>query len=322
MNIKQYIIDKSKELNIDMIGFTDCEPLSNLDSYLTYRKVNDISCEFEEKDISKRIDPKFTMPNCKSIIVIALSYNINYNDESDAKIKGILSKSSWGIDYHKVLKSKLELLILSIKEIQDFEYKFFVDTGPLVERELAAKAGLGYYGKNCNIINREYGSFIFIGYILTDLEISNFDNPVENDCGDCELCFISCPTRALESPFKLNTKKCISYLTQTKKEIDPELKKKMGIKIYGCDTCQSICPKNKDAIKSNHDEFIPIVTKGSIDIEELIDMSNKEFNQKYRFMAGSWRGKGILIRNARIILENIKNKDNKGYVDELFNKLE
>ena len=114
MNIKQYIIYKSKELNIDMIGFTDCEPLSNLDSYLTYRKVNDISCEFEEKDISKRIDPKLTMPNCKSIIVIALSYNINYNDESDAEIKAYLKDMIGSESTGDIPKSKYEYLCTEI----------------------------------------------------------------------------------------------------------------------------------------------------------------------------------------------------------------
>src|SRR5690606_17159856 len=130
--------------------------------YLTYRMDNNISTEFEEKDINKRTNPRLTMPECKSIIVIALSYNVDYNEKPDFEFKGSLSKSSWGIDYHKVLKSKLEALIEEIKKIRDFQYQYYVDTGPLVDRELAKRAGIGYYGKNCSIINEEYGSFIFI----------------------------------------------------------------------------------------------------------------------------------------------------------------
>jgi epoxyqueuosine reductase len=317
MDIKKFIIDKSKELNIDMIGFTNSDPLFNLEEYLKYRIDNDVITEFEEKDINKRIDPKVTMSNCKSIITIALSYNVDLNEKSSVRFKGSLSKSSWGIDYHRVLKSKIIDLIEEIKRIQDFEYKYFVDTGPLVDRELAKKSGLGYYGKNCNIINEEYGSFIFIGYILTDLEIDVDNYSKDNECGDCVLCIKACPTNALEEPFRLNPKKCISYLTQTKGPLDIDLKEKMGIKIYGCDTCQMVCPKNKDIKKSEHDEFMPYITKGIIDIEELLKMSNKEFKVKYGTMAGSWRGKNILKRNCINALQNIKNEKNKHCIDDI-----
>lgn len=317
MDIKNYIINKSKELNIEMIGFTNSEPLFNLEEYLKYRIANNIITEFEETDINKRIDPKLTMPNCKTIIVIALSYNIDFKEKSSYRLKGSLSKSSWGMDYHKILQSKMVDLINEIKKNQDFEYKYFVDTGPLVDRELAKKSGLGYYGKNCNIINDDYGSFIFIGYILTDLEFKIDTNSIINECGECDLCIRACPTKALEEPYRLNPKKCISYLTQTKKPLDLYLKEKMGIKIYGCDTCQLVCPKNKDVKKSIHEEFVPILTSGFIDIEELLVMSNREFKAKYGSMTGSWRGKNILKRNSINALENIKNEKNQQFIESI-----
>lgn len=306
MNIKKYIIEQSKKLNIDMIGFTDSSPFNNIKEYLEYRIDNNRFTEFEEQDIMKRIDPKLTMPSCKSIIAIALSYNVDYNEKPDYELKGSLSRSSWGLDYHKVLKNKIQLLIEEIKKVEEFEYKYFVDTGPLVDREIAYRAGIGYYGKNCNIINEEYGSFVFIGYILADFEIEEYDKPMENQCGDCDLCLRACPTKALDNSYRLNPGRCVSYLTQTKEEIDMDLKKKMGVKIYGCDTCQLVCPKNKDVEKSNHEEFIPKVTKGAMDLNELLTMSNREFKNKYGHMAGSWRGKKILKRNAKNALENIK----------------
>jgi len=319
MDITNYIIDKSKQLNIDMIGFTNGEPLFNLEEYLRYRMDNNISTEFEENDIDKRIDPKLTLPSCKSIIVIAISYNVDNVEKSDYEFKGSLSKSSWGLDYHKVLNLKLTQLIEEIKKIKDFEYKYYVDTGPLVDRELAYKSGIGYYGKNCSIINDEYGSFIFIGYILTDLEIETNDFSKTSECGDCQLCINACPTDALEKDYRLNPKKCISYLTQTKEQVDLYLKEKMGIKIYGCDTCQIVCPKNKGVKKSTHNEFIPTITKGAIDIKELLTMSNKEFKQIYGTMAGSWRGKTVLKRNAINALGNIKNENNQERINELIN---
>ncbi|WFA10229.1 tRNA epoxyqueuosine(34) reductase QueG [Tissierella sp. Yu-01] len=317
MNIKKYIIEKSKELNMDMIGFTDSGPLVNIEEYLDYRLKNNRFTEFEEADIKKRIDPKLTMGNCKTIIVIALSYNVDYNEKPDCEFKGSLSKSSWGTDYHRVLKNRLELLADEIKKVKDFDYKSFVDTGPLVDRELAYKAGIGYYGKNCSIINEKYGSFIFIGYMLTDLEIDECDKPMDSQCGDCNLCLKACPTNALDNSYRLNPRKCISYLTQTKKEIDVELRKKMGIKIYGCDTCQMVCPKNKNIKKSSHEEFIPTVTKGYLDLKELLTISNREFKQKYGHISGSWRGKSVLRRNAINALKNIKTSANEKSINKL-----
>lgn len=307
-SLNQYIVDKSKEVGIDICGFTDGLPLYNLKDYLLYREEKSIKTEFEENDIDKRIDPRITMPNCKSIIVLGISYNVDYDEKPEYPLRGKLSKSSWGIDYHVVLKQKIELLIEEIKKQVHFEYKYFVDTGPLLDREMARKAGIGYYGKNCSIINEEYGSFIFLGYILTDLDLE-FSEEVSNKCGDCDLCLRACPTGALEGQGKFNPKKCISYLTQTKDNIPNSLREKMGIKIYGCDTCQLVCPKNNGVKNSSHEEFIP-EAHGYINIEELLSMSNREFKKKYGSMAGSWRGKTILKRNAIIALGNMKKIEN------------
>lgn len=304
MKRKAFIIDIAKKLNIDKIGFTDSEPLDNIMEYLTYRKENNLISEFEERNIQKRIDPKLTMPNCKSIIVIALSYNIDFQSKLEEKFSGKLSKSSWGLDYHVVLKDRMKKIVHEISKDISFEYKIYVDTGPLVDREIANKAGIGYYGKNCSIMNNEHGSFIFIGYILTDLEIDP-DMRMENECGGCELCIKACPTKALYEPYRLNPNRCISYLTQTKGDIDEELKGKMGRSIYGCDICQMVCPKNKIAKKSSHEEFIP--EESHIELEGIFNISNREFKRKYGHMAFSWRGKGIIRRNAEIIYNNIIN---------------
>lgn len=310
MNLKEYIKVKSKELNIDIVGFTDCEPLFDLKEYLLTRQKEDRETEFEEKDIEKRIDPKITLAECKTIIVIGLSYSNDISKKNTKKIKGKLSKSSWGLDYHVVLKKKMENLIKEIERVEEFQYKSFVDTGPLIDRELAKKANVGYYGKNCSIINDRYGSFIFIGYILTDLDIEKNSILAEDKCVDCDLCLRACPTGALEYPYNINPKKCISYLTQTKKRIPYELRRKMGNNIYGCDICQNVCPKNKDVRKGKHEEFIPKDGEKDIDIEEILFISNKEFKEKYGSMSGSWRGKNILRRNGIIALGNTKDKKN------------
>ncbi|HLS53127.1 MAG TPA: tRNA epoxyqueuosine(34) reductase QueG [Tissierellaceae bacterium] len=306
VNIRDYIEKRAQDIGIDIIGFTDGKPLSRIKPYLEFRIENRLITEFEEANISKRIDPKTTLPNCKSIIVIGISYNVDFKIKRGEKPVGILSKSSWGLDYHKLLKEKMEKLIEEIKKKVDFKYKAYVDTGPLIDRELAHKAGIGYYGKNCSIINKEYGSFIFLGYILTDLGIKTYSIRLESECGSCDLCIRACPTGALEGSYRLNPKKCISYLTQTREVIEEGLRGKMANKIYGCDTCQQVCPKNKGVKLSRHKEFMPNVTKGVVDLGELFSMSNREFRQKYGHMAGSWRGRNLLRRNGIINLVNMK----------------
>lgn len=308
MDLKKYIKDISKRIGMDIVAFTDSSPLDVKAIILEKRKSGKYT-EFEEKDIEKRINPKLTMEDCKSIIVIGVSYNTGFKPENIYKLNGQISMSSWGTDYHRVLKTKIESLIEKLKEEIDFEYKYFVDTGPLVDRELARRAGLGFFGKNCSIINKEYGSLIFLGYILTDIYIAP-DSPIEEDCGDCDICLRSCPTSALENQYNLNPKKCISYLTQTKEIISEDLRKKMSTKIYGCDTCQKVCPKNKAVKLSTYNDFIPFDTGGVIDLEKLLFMSNREFKRDFGSMAGSWRGKNILKRNAIIAIGNMKDQKN------------
>lgn len=309
MDLKDYIIKLSKELGIDIIGFTDSEFFGeDLKKFLIKRKEKDYHTEFENENIDIRTNPKFLFQNAKTIITIALSYNHDIDIKSDIKYKGILSKSSWGIDYHEVLKRKLEKLALEINDIKKFNYKVFVDTGPLIDRYLANKSGIGWYGKNCSIINDEYGSFIFIGYLITDLELEN-SNIIEEKCGECNLCINSCPTNAIKEDYYIDFKKCISYLTQTKSKIPYDLRDKMGTKIYGCDTCQNVCPKNKGIIHSKNNEFYPNKTFGYIDIEKILKLSNKEFKEQYGHLSGSWRGKNILKRNCIITLGNMKDKN-------------
>ncbi len=314
------IIDAARKLNIDMIGFTHSGPLERIRKLLESRVEEGRATEFEERNLELRVDPMLTMGECRSIIVVALSYNREYEHKGLYRIKGSLSRSSWGRDYHYVLKEKMEELVLEMKREHEFNSISFCDTGPLVDRELAYRAGLGYYGKNCSLINPSYGSFIFIGYILTDLEIEVREDPMESLCGDCTLCMDACPTGALEGPGILNPKKCISYLTQTRDPIPEDLSARMGIKIYGCDTCQLVCPKNINVQLSTHKDFDPVKTDGIVDIEELVHMSKKQFQEKYGDMAGSWRGKTVLLRNSAIALENMGDNNHMDLIHALNEK--
>lgn len=308
MYIKNYIKEESKKIGIDTIGFTDAGKLEVRDFLEEKRKSGDWT-SFEEEDLNLRTDPRLTMEGVQSIIVIGVSYNAGLKSKKQYRLDGKLSMSSWGLDYHKVLDNKMNMLVKKIKEKGDFEYKSFVDTGPLVDRELARKAGIGFFGKNCSIINREFGSYIFIGYILTNIKIEQ-DLPIEDDCGDCDICLRACPTGALEGEYYINPNKCISYLTQTKDIIPKDLRKKMGKSIYGCDVCQKVCPRNKGVKITENKDFIPEITGGFMDLEELLFISNRNFKKKFGHMAGSWRGRNTLKRNAIVAIGNIGDEKN------------
>lgn len=305
--IENHIIEISKEINIDLVGFTKFKEDENLKKHLYKLREGGNYPGFAQENIEDRFNIKKILQDSNSIISIGISYNVDYKDTNIHEFKGRISKSAWGIDYHKVLSNKMEDLVNRLKEKVDFEYKYFVDTGPLIDREIGKNGGIGYYGKNCSIINPEYGSFIFLGYIITNLDLES-SQEIKVDCGDCRICIDKCPTKALVENNNIEYSKCISYLTQTKDYIKEDLRENMGINIYGCDTCQDVCPKNKNIKKGNNDEFLPIDTGKSLDIREIIEMSNKEFKRKYKKHSFSWRGKAILKRNAIIALGNSKNK--------------
>ncbi len=305
----------SEEIGLDIIEVTDSKPLIEYKDYLIKRIENNENVEFEESDINKRINPKLSFESVKSIIVVAISYNTGYTRklENKNKLYGKLSTISFGVDYHKVLNDKMEILANRLKEIDsNFEYRRVVDTGPLLEKAIAKKAGIGWQGKNTLIINNKYGSKISIGYLLTNIEFEMFEENKKildyNDCGDCKICISACPTKALNGDYTMNSKKCISYLTQTKNTIPYDLRDKMGIQVYGCDICQSVCPHNIGVYLTKFECFLPKKTFGLVDIEELFLMNNSEFKKKYGDMTGSWRGKNILLRNSAIALANIRDE--------------
>ncbi len=313
MDLNSFIKNKAREVGIELCGITDYSLSQERIDYLRARKLKGQETEFEEQDLELRIDPRLTMESVESIIVLGLSYNTGGDYGSDYEFKGRLSRSSYGQDYHRVLREKMEELVGLLKKELDFDHKIFVDTGPLIDRELAYLAGLGYYGKNCSIINDDYGSYIFIGYIMTDMKIEN-DRPLNKDCGSCDLCLRACPTGAIKD-YRMNPKRCLSYMSQTKELLSDEMIVKLGDRIYGCDSCQEACPKNKGVLKSSHREFIPDPS-ADIDIVELFKMSNKDFKKNYGHMAGSWRGKNLLKRNGIINIYNSRLEEGIDYIRE------
>lgn len=310
---------KAYDLGIDLIGFANPDCLKNYKDLLVEREKLNLSCSIEEKNLERRINPYLILEDVKTIISVAISYNVEFDFDKECKNCGIISKSAWGIDYHIVLKEKMDMLIEFIKfHCEDLKAVSLVDNNPLLERAIARSAGIGWFGKNNLIINDEYGSYIFLGEIL----INKFfvpDQPQDSKCGDCNLCLKACPTKALIEPYKINSNKCLSYATINKEILDKEIMIKMGRRLYGCDTCQQVCPYNQKARKVFHSEFIPRKLMPMYDINKILTMSNLEFDMVFGNTSASWRGKNIIIRNAVIICGNIKSKECINYLMDLLN---
>lgn len=310
MQLKEETLLFAWKIGIDLIGFTKAEPFHELRSLLEKRRDKGHLSGFEEEDLELRTNPFKTMENAKTIIVIGQAYHIDEAKltKDTPELYGELARTAWGRDYHLVLKEKLQQLAEFLNnKYEGLQYKAFVDTGPLVDRYLAYRAGLGWYGYNNTLINEEYGSWFFIGYMLTNVEFEP-DSPVENKCKGCRSCIELCPGKALEKDYGLDAKKCISYLLQKREDLTEEERRKLGNRIYGCDVCQLVCPHNKDVKETTTEDFLPREPSHKIDLESLLNMSNKEFKQLFSTNASGWRGKKILQRNAIIALGNLGDK--------------
>lgn len=312
MDFKQFkneIIQYSKSIGIDKIGFTTGDPFTEMKNRLIKQQELQFQSGFEEKDIEKRTDPSLIFDKPQSIISIALAYPSKMKDAPKGKAgerRGIFCKASWGEDYHHILRRKLaELETFIIEHYPEARCKSMVDTGELVDRAVAQRAGIGWSGKNCSVITPEFGSFVYLGEMITNIPFEP-DTPMEDQCGSCTKCLDACPTGALVQGGQLNAQRCIAFLTQTKGFLEEEFRVKIGNRLYGCDTCQSVCPKNKGIDFHFHEEMEPDPNLAKPELTPLLSISNREFNESFGKMSGSWRGKKPIQRNAIIALAHFK----------------
>ncbi len=310
--LKEEIIEESKRLGIDKIGFTTAEPFDYLKETLEEQKAAGHTSGFEHPVIEERLYLEKTFVRPQSIIAIALAYPTKIHEEvpKDEK-RGQFARASWGIDYHDILRDRLNQLITFIQSRasvwqQEEAWRFApqVDTGELVDVAVAQRAGLGFIGRNGLLITEEYGSFVYLGEIVTNI-VFEPDEPGVFGCGDCTRCVTACPTKALLSDGRMNAQRCLSYQTQTKGLMPNEYRKKMRNVIYGCDICQLVCPYNQGKDFHFHEEMEPKVEEVYPKLKPMLSLSNKEFKQQFGHLAGSWRGKKPLQRNALIALANL-----------------
>ncbi|WP_188207007.1 tRNA epoxyqueuosine(34) reductase QueG [Alkalibacillus aidingensis] len=321
--LKKELIAYCEEVNIQKVGFASADTFETLKQRLLVQQSFNYQSGFEKGSIEERTTPTMLLPKAQSIISIAIAYPSKMKDAPKSKKgerRGLFARASWGKDYHDVLREKLQKIGEFLDErVEGVQYKSMVDTGELHDRAVAERAGLGYVGKNCALITKEYGSYVYLGEMITNIPFEP-DEPVEDGCGDCNICVDRCPTGALVQGGQINASRCIAYQTLTKDFMPDEFREKVGNRIYGCDTCQQVCPKNKGIDFHLHKELEPEPERVKPKLEPLLKISNREFKETFGDMSGSWRGKKPLQRNAIIALAHYKEESSVDTLAEVMFK--
>lgn len=322
--LKNKIIKWSQELGFDGIGFTDID-LAEDETHLLNWLENKFHGEmhYMEKHGVKRSRPDELMPGTVRIISFRMNYRKTdtYAAEKvlNNKDLGYISRYALGKDYHSVLRERLHIIAKKINdEIGNFKYRAFVDSAPVLEKAIAQKAGLGWIGKNTNLINKNNGSYFFLGEIYTNIDFE-VDKKAKNYCGECSECIEICPTNAIIAPNVLDAKKCIAYLTiELKGSIPMEFRDSIGNRVFGCDDCQIVCPWNKFSTETKVSEFSHKHKLDSPTLINLFNWSEKEFKENTkntsinRISYFQWlRNIAVGLGNAEINSDNIKSLKNK-----------
>jgi epoxyqueuosine reductase len=290
-----------KELGFVTIGFSTAQPIEGLASLLEARLTQGLSTPFEIKEIKQRINPQVVWQSCQT--VVALAYPLPYSSPPQER-EGILARSAVGEDYHHFMDQKIKRLV-EIMAINDWPgtSRWQVDTGPLVERAFAIQAGIGWIGRNQQLIVPGYGSFVALALLLLDQEIEPDQPVIPDQCGTCQSCVQACPAQILGKD-QFEAKHCVSYLTQSKEMLTPEESGQLGLRLFGCDTCQEVCPHNQKRIEEELESSSPTSLRRGVDLMEILNLTKGQFQRRFKATAAGWRGKGVLQRNAFLALLN------------------
>ena len=277
------IRNEAKRLGFSHCGFSKANFLEDeaprLERWLNEKKHGEMS--YMANHFDKRLDPRLLVEDAKTVVSLLLNY---YSDDKQNSNAPKISKYAYGEDYHFVIKDKLKLLLQFIQEeIGEVNGRVFVDSAPVMDKAWAVRSGLGWMGKNTNLINKKQGSFFFIAELIIDLELE-VDLPVLDHCGTCTACIDACPTQAIVAPYEVDGSKCISYYTiELKDSIPNEMKDKMDEWIFGCDVCQDVCPWNRFSNPHKEERFKPhpdLLEMNKRDWQELTEDTFKKVFKK------------------------------------------
>jgi len=280
------------------------EASAHLDTFVANGWHGDM--DWMERTADRRREPVALWPEARSVIVLALNYGpVDDPFKSIARREcGSVSVYARGKDYHDIVKKKLKQVAGWLHRETGAEVKVFVDTAPVMEKPLAAAAGLGWQGKHTNLVSQSHGSWLFIGSIFTTLELLS-DAPETDHCGTCQNCLDACPTDAFPAPYKLDARRCISYLTiEHKGHIAPKFRRPMGNRIFGCDDCLAVCPWNKFATVASEARFHARDAANSPPLKELLALDDGMFRERYAGSPIKRTGRDRFIRNVLIAAGN------------------
>lgn len=300
----KFIKDKALDLGFSYCGISQAtfleEEAPRLESWLKNNMHGEM--KYMENHFDKRLDPRLLVPGAKSVVSLLLNY---FPAEQQNQDSYKISKYAYGEDYHFVIKDKLKDLLHFINdEIGEVDGRVFVDSAPVLDKAWAAKSGLGWVGKNNNLIRKTEGSFFFVAELIIDLDLM-YDTATTNHCGSCTACIDACPTQAIESPYIVNGSKCISYLTiELKDAIPDEFSGKLDDWMYGCDVCQDVCPWNRFAKPNNEPLFKPKPTLIDYDKQQWNDLTNELFNEIFRKSPVKRTKFSGLTRNIEFLRKN------------------
>jgi len=306
--LKQAIVARARELGFDAVRVTRAalapEIGAGLDSYIAEGSHGDMGWLAREPE--RRRHPKGLWPEARSVIVLGA----NYGPAGDPleplghKDRGTISVYAAGKDYHDVVKKRLKALGRWLHEESGAPLKVFVDTAPVMEKPLAQAAGLGWQGKHTNLVSREFGSWLFLGEIFTALDLPP-DEPEQDHCGSCRNCLDICPTAAFVGPYRLDARRCISYLTiEHKGPIPAEFRAAMGNRIYGCDDCLAVCPWNKFASASAEMAFAPRASLEGARLADLAALDDAAFRALFAGSPVKRIGRDRFVRNVLVAIGN------------------
>ncbi|MBK8367275.1 MAG: tRNA epoxyqueuosine(34) reductase QueG [Bacteroidetes bacterium] len=281
----QIIKQEAKRLGFDFCGISKADYLEEeapkLEAWLKAGMHGKM--EYMENHFDKRLNPTLLVEGAKSVVSLLYNY---YPEQTQNTEAPKISKYAYGYDYHEVIKEKLKEFLNTLKEkIGDVNGRAFVDSAPVLDKAWAKKSGLGWIGKNANLINKQNGSFFFIAELIIDLDLE-YDGPIQDYCGTCTKCIDACPTEALVEPFVVDGSKCISYLTiELKDAIPSEFKNKMDNWAFGCDVCQDVCPWNRFSTPHHEAQFNNKTGLLNLSTDEWHEMTEETFNKVFKHSA-------------------------------------
>ena len=307
--LTEQIKAKALDLGFCKVGIAKAEPLTQdaerLKEWL--HRGYHATMDWMAANVEKRTDPKEIVPGARSVISVAVNYYTDVHHHP-TESEGKVSRYAWGDDYHILVTARIKKLFEYIKQLApESDGRYYVDTGPMMDKLWAERAGIGWRGKHTNLITKEFGSWVFLGEIVSTLELE-YDAAMEDFCGSCTACLDACPTKAIVEPYVVDSNKCISYLTiEHRGEIDRSLTPLFDQWVYGCDICQDVCPWNKFQQQSADKEFFPRDGNVTPSLDGLTSLTQEEFSKRFGKSPIKRTKRKGLIRNANVVKQEKSN---------------